>query len=285
MKTHIFTAMSALFALCLSGCAGNDSSSDQSQPDIEGEGTKIESKLIASTDLGYGKLEFHSIKTADGHEVIYAVESSSAYISHTPIDDLVAAEAPTNLELFLAVSPDQTPPRELVDSHPNEVSNRQRKDDSIRTIPFDRDAPVEKSTTSCNNWQYILPTAPAPDRYTDGVRTALNYQSGSVWMPLGRNTGDWGYYTMNNVSLGVCNDSTNESANMGFAWEIDSTGWQYSGNTVIPPGGQAKQFNFSTAYWSGLTRHPARYAINGWLPTQANYHLRAIEFVYVPYLI
>lgn len=288
MKTQLLTSVSLVVAIVLSGCANGADSADGAPSEIESTGAKAESRLLSSSDLGYGKLEFRSIKTQDGREVVYAVETSSAFISRTPIDDLVQYETPTNLELFLAVSKDQTPPQELVDSHAEEAAYRQRDDDKIRAFEFDRDAPVEKSVTSCNNSQYILPTTGGRDYYQKGVSTALNYQSGSVWMPLGKSTSDWGYYTGENVSLGVCNDSTTETAHMTFAWDIDNNGsdnWQYAeATTFIPPGGQAKQFNLNVSYWTGLQYHPAKYAINGYLPTQAKYHLRTIEFVYVPYL-
>lgn len=174
-----------------------------------GEGsTEATSDIVASIDVGYGKINFHK-----GAPTAYISEQSPADYATTPLDSTIPGH--TTLEVFLAVAPNLEPPQELVDSHPYEIANLGRPDAEIVTPAFDANAPVEKASAACKAW--VLVEGGTCPNYAQTLKVTKDAAGGTQTLYLNNNST---YMTTSSVTLGVCNDS-NTAFNTTLSWDND----------------------------------------------------------------
>lgn len=285
------TVLGCLAAICsLSGCATDEGSMSSDDAELESAGQPITDRVVASIDLGYGKLEFHSIKGDDGLTGVYALETHSAYLSATPLDDLMGKENPTNLELFMAVAPGQAPPQELIDSQASEAEQRERETGEVRSVHYDSDAPVQKGTAAaCSAWAYAVPPATSYEYYTVLNQRARDSVTGIAYLAVGDTNTDYTHYTQNSVSMGICNESTSTAMTMYWQYATSNNGtWYDSGTTSIPALQAAKQFNLNLSGFVScstpsnplcLQLYSAKYRLVGQSTSPRLYRMRTVELV------
>jgi hypothetical protein len=100
------------------------------------------------TDVVASTVYFHERQNADGTVLTGISEQVPANYASTPLQALLA-QGPTDLEVFLAVLPNEAPPESFVASHPAQTAELGRETDAIRGAVFDANAPIEKSVTWC----------------------------------------------------------------------------------------------------------------------------------------
>lgn len=266
-----------LAALCLPACAGAGADDTPVAPPADPSNVAaMQSKLLASTDVGYGTVEFHQMTTSDQRTVIVVTEKASAYLRRTPMDALMRTRPLTSLEIFRAINPGQAAPEEITSAHAAEAAGLGRANADILPATFDRDAPVEKSSAGCDAWVFESPGACE----LWGRQLRIDSASGTptVVLPVGRSTSDFSYQTMSTVAVGACND-TGANEFDRFITQVDANGpWNFSGwFTIAPFTGNRHWINvsFSTS-GCGIAgcQHLGAYREQGW---GSNVHLRSAE--------
>ncbi len=281
LSSSRFGILSAV--LCVFGCASEDAATNGDKVNAEVVEQPATDRVVASLELGYGTLNFHSITADNGTTAVYAQETHSAYLSDTPLDRLISKENPTNLELFLAIAPEQEPPQELLDSHAGEAKQRLRDNADVRAPAYDRDAPVPKGTAAaCSNWVYEVPNG----NYLATSKRARDNVSGLQSLCVG-GTGTTCPLTGRNVTMGICNES-NQPMTMQWKWAMANapSTWYTSGTATIPAFSAAKQFNLNltTGVSCGTPSNPCiqilypKYNLYGSSASGQPYRMRTVEY-------
>lgn len=239
MKLQLASLFGLLALGPLAGCAGDGSPPEASE--------RVESRsdgIIASVDVGYGTVTFHEFREEDGTVAIAIGQLTPNTYGWTPLHDTAAKS--TNLEIFLALVPDQDPPQSYVDAHPGQAAELGRETDAILDAAFDADAPVEKTSQQCKNW--ITPVERGCYTYTYINTKELNNQYGTSPKHLALTP------TSRNTTSGICNDgSANVQGRLrwapGTTTNFNNPGWTPN----VPPGEGWVWFG---AYVSGTCTAP-----------------------------
>lgn len=207
---------------------GDGSAAPNLEQDVEHDSAAADPGIVASADVGYGTVFFHEYRGEDGSTAIAISQLAPNTYASTPLHDVMAKH--TNLEVFLALVPDEEPPQSYVDAHAAQAAELGRETIDILEAAFDANAPIEKVSQQCKDW--ITP-AKSEDRcfyvnYT-GVKNADN-KTGLSSLTLSS--------TKKQTTTGICNDGThNVQGRLRWApantESYNSPGWTPN----VPPGG------------------------------------------------
>ncbi len=183
---------------------------DRPDPTVQGIAEEIVN--LNSFSRGASKFEFQEVHHTDGASSLLIVETAPANQSELLTHRLREEWGQlTALETFYALAPHEAAPHErLVAHHSEETAVLRRGDASVRSVDFDAEQPVEKSTSSC--WDGLLATN-EPWVYA-GMR--FN-RSGNVSVCAGEQFSCNDYVTNTQVDMTWCNET---SASMTRAWAI-----------------------------------------------------------------
>ncbi len=273
------SAIALLFAgVALNACAADTQDPETGAP--ENVGTSKD-EILASVDVGYGTVAFHKITNANGSMTTFVSEDSPANYKTSPFDSV--AYGHTALEMFLAVAPGEEPPQELVDAQARSAERLGRASDAIVVPSFDRDAPIEKSNASCNDWAwYEGAGCPYYTHTNKAYETASNGGDHSLYVG-----DDNDYMTTSAVTLAACNES-NDTILTKLSIDTDgdsdhSTGDLVHGSQIeLPAGWKRRYVAFDAVPQSceivnnTLVCHDAqvRYRIRGYADSGKLYRLR-----------
>jgi hypothetical protein len=271
----------------LGGCSDEPASGPAAIEDVGPLGVSpgAKAEVLADVDVGYGRVVFHKLETADGYTLVSVSESAPNTYRETPFSKLTMIGA-THLELFRALQPEVTPPAVLNGLHPIEAEAMGRVSTEVRDLTFDRDAPIEKSVASCEAWVYEDPPDTCGARFWTNGRWANNL-SGELGLHVGQ---FWDYKTLNNVTLGICNESPNKNifGRVGVDYGNDtSTTYTYGGWATVQPAHAWRWWDFRdvrcTKCSGGICTltqpcaYASRYRVDGSSGPGVLYHLRTAE--------
>lgn len=215
------------------GCAVESGTTDEVSGPVAGAET--DPSILATVDVGYGTVTFHEFVEADGTTTIAIGEQIPNTFGATPLAATAANH--TNLEIFLALVPGQEPPASFVAAHAGQAQALGRESDDVVDAVFDRDAPIEKTSTTCKNW--VTPPSDVCYNYTYSSVHEAEDQVGQQYLLAGT--------TNQPIYLGICNDGpyavqgrirwapagTNTYTNPGWTPNVNpGAGWVWHGAYV-----------------------------------------------------
>jgi hypothetical protein len=197
MKTIVRMGSTLASAVLLSALAGCAAETGETSKDSEAV-SQTTQEVVASADVGYGTVYFYDVDNGDGTRTIAIGQSAPIAYGATPLNDVMAQH--TNLEVFLALVPDQEAPQSYVDAHANQAKALGRETDEILEVHFDPNAAVEKVSATCRNW--ITPATQGCFDYTYSGIKELNNAYGTSAQNVTLSA------TTNRTTSGICNDGT-----------------------------------------------------------------------------
>jgi hypothetical protein len=271
-----------LAVMLSAGCAGQG----DGDADLATEGSLRQEKVLASVDVGYGKVTFHEIRLEDGSTVIGASEETPASYRNTPYQRL-ASEGHTSLEMWKALLPGAEAPESLIQAHPIEAAELKRPTDEVIAGVFDKNAQIEQSSSSCrtlaNNYVWKPVASDSCYDYAWVNKRASVAQTGSHWFGVIDNSGAT---TTANVTMGICNDSNVNITGRPVVKKADSSSYVpiWSSPATVQPGHIWYWYNFSRTSLSTCSGTPpgqiclelplpSAYRIEGSSPSGKEYYL------------
>jgi hypothetical protein len=258
-----------------SGCdvAPTDGASDV----VEAPGTE---RVLGSLDVGYGTVSFHEVTLEDGSVLVGLSENLPAAFEKTPLQTLIT-EGHTSLEMWRAILPNQAAPDVLVQRQPLEAATLGRVNADLRVGKFDPSAQVPQSTTSCSNMaNSFIFAKPAGDACHDYSWTSVRASGARSGVNQYGVINDSGGPTLNNVTMGVCNDSSVSIDARRLVKRGSDTAFYAPGSwqTVPPNGGGYRWYNFAIVSYSTCSGsclsvpEPSYYKVETSSPTNKLYY-------------
>jgi hypothetical protein len=223
----------------------------------EGEGTGGTEIVLGTLDLGYGTVSFRETTHDDNSVSIQMVEDIPNTFNNTPVQRLIS-EGHTSLEMWKSLMPDQAIPSSLLRAHPAEAAILKRPTSDVIAGIFDREAPIEKSASSCRALAdaYVFKPVASTSCY-DYAWVNKRYSAAASGTHFFHVISS-GATTTSNVTMGICNDSNVDIKGRPMVKKADSSSYQpiWSAWAVVSPGYLHYWYNFSRMSTSDCSNVP-----------------------------